>query len=237
MRRKAPRQTTSRPTGAGKLALFPLQAIRKGITTMNQSHLVLLGDSIFDNAVYVPGGPAVIDHMNHMLPRGWKSTLLARDGDMVADMTGQFSKTPPDATHLVISIGGNDALETTGVLGMPVTSMGDALRRLTEIRRSFQRRYRAMLQKALALELPLAVCTIYDSVPGLSGELQTALCLFNDTITQEAMAARTSVIDLRRFCTESADYSAVSPIEPSAQGGHKIAGAIAEWAFPSGLGG
>ncbi len=53
---------------------------------MNQSHLVLLGDSIFDNAVYVPGGPAVIDHVNYMLPRGWKSTMLARDGDMVAEM-------------------------------------------------------------------------------------------------------------------------------------------------------
>jgi hypothetical protein len=27
------------------------------------SHVVLLGDSIFDNGRYVPGGPAVIDHL------------------------------------------------------------------------------------------------------------------------------------------------------------------------------
>ena len=27
------------------------------------AHLVLLGDSIFDNAAYVEGGPAVIDHV------------------------------------------------------------------------------------------------------------------------------------------------------------------------------
>ena len=34
------------------------------------SHVVLLGDSIFDNASYVPGRPAVIDQMRTSLPRG-----------------------------------------------------------------------------------------------------------------------------------------------------------------------
>ena len=33
--------------------------------------LALIGDSIFDNAAYVPDGPAVIDHIRTLLPKGW----------------------------------------------------------------------------------------------------------------------------------------------------------------------
>ena len=102
----------------------------------------------------------------------------------------------------------------------------DALGILTEVRQKFQRGYRAMLWEALGLNLPVAVCTIYDALPGLSVEAQTALSIFNDTITNEAAAAGISVVDLRHICTEAGDYSDLSPIEPSEQGGLKIAQAI-----------
>ena len=42
--------------------------------------VVLLGDSIFDNAVYVGGGPDVCQQVSERLPEGWKATLLAIDG-------------------------------------------------------------------------------------------------------------------------------------------------------------
>ena len=41
------------------------------------SHLVLLGDSIFDNARYVPGGPAVIEQVRQSLPTGWRASSVA----------------------------------------------------------------------------------------------------------------------------------------------------------------
>jgi hypothetical protein len=44
------------------------------------------------------------------------------------------------------------------------------------------------------------------------------------------------VIDLRLICDERADYSAVSPIEPSAAGGGKIARAIARAVTGGGAG-
>jgi hypothetical protein len=53
------------------------------------------------------------------------------------------------------------------------------------------------------------------------------LCLFNDVILREAFRARMPVIDLRLVCTDAADYSRTSPIEPSAIGGGKIARPIA----------
>ena len=52
--------------------------------------------------------------------------------------------------------------------------------------------------------------------------MRTALAPFNDVILREATAHGLSVLDLRLVCDEPGDYSTVSPIEPSAQGGRKI---------------
>lgn len=49
------------------------------MSTHNEScyHLVLLGDSIFDNAIYVSDGLPVITHLRQHIPSGWQATLLA----------------------------------------------------------------------------------------------------------------------------------------------------------------
>lgn len=192
-------------------------------------HLILLGDSIFDNFAYVPNGTAVIDHLRQLIPTPWRATLLAHDGDVVADVGKQLSNVPRDASHVVICVGGNDALRAKAVFSCPVSSVIDALERLEEIRKSFGSEYQQMLQRALSLECPLAICTIYDAIPELSPELLTALALFNDTILREAHASRVPVIDLRQACTKVEDYSSLSPIEPSSIGGYRIATAIANW--------
>ena len=127
---------------------------------MKSNHLVLLGDSIFDNSAYVPDEPAVIDHLQAMLPEGWSATLVARDGDMVRHVSEQIPNIPADATHLALSIGGNDALESIELLSRPTDSVRLALGHLNEIRSNFRRAYRAMLWQLLELQRPLVVCTI-----------------------------------------------------------------------------
>mgnify|MGYP001374634893 CR=1 FL=1 len=189
-------------------------------------HIALLGDSIFDNQAYVPGGPAVIDHLRTLLPEDWQATLVARDGDLVRHVGEQMPYIPADATHLVLSVGGNDALHAIEVLSRPADTVRTAVLHLHEVRACFRREYRAMLWMLLDLKKPLTVCTIYDAVPDLPPDLLTTLCIFNDTITREANAAGVPVIDLRNVCTEAGDYSTESPIEPSREGGRKIAEAV-----------
>jgi hypothetical protein len=202
---------------------------------MNSPHLVLIGDSIFDNARYVPNGPSVTEHVKEVLESGWRVTLVANDGDVVSDVARQIALIPGDATNLVVSIGGNDALMSQCVMSAPARNVIEALGHLAEVRLIFQSRYRGMLAQLLRLRLPMAVCTIYDAVPGLTPELQTALAIFNDTITREAAAAAVPVIDLRQVCVDPTDYSDISPIEPSLTGGWKIAQAISRWVGPPGL--
>jgi hypothetical protein len=191
------------------------------------SHVVLLGDSIFDNERYVPGGPAVIDQLRRSLPRGWMATLLAVDGAVTTDVPRQLVKLPADATHLVVSVGGNDALGSSGLVKDIDRDAGSVLLDLADTQAEFARDYRAALRAVVAVGKPAVVCTVYDAIPSLSGPEQAGLSLFNDVIVREAVRAGVPVIDLRAVCDQAADYSDLSPIEPSRVGGAKIAEAIA----------
>jgi hypothetical protein len=191
-------------------------------------HVILLGDSIFDNARYVPDRPPVIDQLRQALPSGWLATLSAVDGHVTEDVAQQLKDLPADATHLVVSAGGNDALGESTILRESACTVGEALSLLHQVRTRFRRTYQAMLQALLAIGKPAAVCTVYDSIPGLGPAEQTALASFNEVILREAFLAGLPVIDLRLVCDRSSDYSHVSPIEPSMVGGAKIVRVIAE---------
>lgn len=191
------------------------------------SHVVLLGDSIFDNASYVPGGPPVIEQLRAALPRDWRATMLAVDGAVTQGVAGQLRRLPADATHLFVSVGGNDALRYGGMLDDIHRPAGEVFTSLTEMQQTFRHNYRDMLRALTARAKPAAVCTVYDAVPGLVSEAVTLLSLFNDVIVREAARERLPVLDLRLVCDEPGDYSRVSPIEPSEQGGGKIAQRIA----------
>jgi hypothetical protein len=192
------------------------------------NHLVLLGDSIFDNAAYVQGGPSVIEHVRRALPADWKATLLARDGAMTGGVVEQLIRLPADTTQLIVSAGGNDALEHAGmILHEQANSFADAMSRLAAIQKRFDQNYRDMLDAVAAKSKPTMVCTIYDAIPGLEPSLVAALSLFNDVIARRAIRMRLPLIDLRQFCTEATDFAGIWPIEPSQSGGAKIGRAIA----------
>src|SRR5262245_17418500 len=161
------------------------------------SHVVLLGYSIFDNARYVPDQPPVIEQVRRSLPVGWAATLLAVDGHIASDVASQLAGLPPDATHLFISAGGNDALGESPILREAVSSVGEALALLHEAQSRFRNNYRSMLQSVLSLGKPTTVCTVYDSIPGLGDVERIALGVFNEVILREAFTAGVPVIDLR----------------------------------------
>ena len=195
-------------------------------------HLIFLGDSIFDNARYVPDGPAVIDHARRGLPNGWKAALLAVDGSVASAIPEQLKRLPDDATHLVISTGGNDALlQAHTILPEPATSFAEVLATLQLVREDFRRRYQITLNAALETGRAVACCTIYDAIPGLESPLKAGVALYNDVITREAARFGVALIDLRNVCAEAGDYSPLSPIEPSASGGGKVARAVLRWAL------
>jgi lysophospholipase L1-like esterase len=191
------------------------------------NHIVLLGDSVFDNAVYINGGIEVIAHLRHQIPTAWKATLRAVDGSTIENIHNQILDLPSDTTHLMISVGGNDALQMADLLEAKARSAAEALNLLANASEEFERRYNNMLNAVLPLNIPTAICTIYYPrfpEPIIQRLAVTALSVFNDVIIREAFRAGLPLLDLRLICNRDEDYA--NPIEPSEGGGRKIAEAM-----------
>lgn len=190
-------------------------------------HVVLLGNSFFDNATYVPGGNPLIEQLRSRLPRGCRATLLAADGACISNIARQLSNVPSDATHLAVSVGGNDALQCSPVLNASITSSSEVFAELTQIQTELSDEYRSMLRSVAAVRRPTVICTIYDAISDIGRDAVTALSIFNDSIIRAGIDASIPILDLRFVCNESRDYSSISPIEPSEIGGSKFASEIA----------
>lgn len=197
------------------------------------SHVVLLGDSIFDNARYTSGGPDVVSQVRGLLPAGWNASLLAVDGSTTENIEEQVQRLPEGATHLVLSVGGNDAIMNSSRLGFSLgfgsatASPQDALQAMAQVSEDFAKSYRLAIDACLRPRLPLVVCTIYNCCfPDASYQrlITTGLTVFNDVILGVAIERRLPVIDLRVVCSEPRDFA--NAIEPSSIGGEKIARAI-----------
>jgi hypothetical protein len=192
------------------------------------NHIVLLGDSIFDNRAWIlPNELAVIEQLQELLPQSWKASLLAVDGSPTSGVILQCQRIPSDATHLIISVGGNDALPYLGILSDSAGSVAEILHRFSSIQWEFEGKYLEMLDTILKCELPTALCTIY--YPDYPEEdfqnlAVTALSTFNDCIIRAAITHGLPLLDLRLICNDPSDYA--NPIEPSAAGGAKIANVI-----------
>ena len=189
-------------------------------------HIVLIGDSIFDNSAYVPGQPAVIDQLRSILSDGSTASLIAKDASITAEVVEQLRSLPRDATHVVVSSGGNDALCASAALRVDGAAE-EFLEDLVSVQKQFRQEYRRLLNACKKAGKYTVVCTIYDSIPTLEAWQRTALSVFNDVVIREAATLGFPLIDLRPLCNEDADYSTVSAIEPSSKGGMKIAKRIA----------
>lgn len=185
-------------------------------------HLVLLGDSTLDNGRYVPGCPAIIEQIRGWFPKEWKATLLAKDGSITRQVIDQFKHLASDTSHLVISVGGNDMLENSFVVRESDKTLSEMWKEVDETRQQFHQDYRRLLREAFTHRLPMVCCTVYDAIQGITPPESILLSLFNDVIISECIQQGLPILDLRKVCTETRDFSKYSPIEPSEIGGAKI---------------
>jgi hypothetical protein len=194
-------------------------------------HIALLGDSILDNASYVGNsrGLSVIEHLKRECVDDVGATLLARDGAVVASMDKQIDMLTSDMTHVVVSVGGNDALAASRILSRRVPNVATAFYTMAPVQKNFVSSYKRMCRRLDDTGKNVLLCAIYNpcNLPNqkILQEIEVAaLSLFNDVIYRVANEFGFPVLDLRRVCTQRSDY--FNSIEPNHQGGGKIVDAI-----------
>lgn len=81
---------------------------------------------------------------------------------MCEHIPAQLQRLPSDASHLVMSVGGNDAIMNAGILQAKAESTSRVIATLAEVSRGFEEAYRHAVTACMRLHLPLTVCTIYN---------------------------------------------------------------------------
>jgi lysophospholipase L1-like esterase len=107
---------------------------------VTSSRVVLLGDSILDNAPYTDPEPDTTAHLRRMLGSEWHVERLARDGATMNSVPSQLKQLEGRPTVAVLSVGGNDATQHIGLLEREAATAAEVLDELVSIADDFGRK-------------------------------------------------------------------------------------------------
>ena len=223
--------------------------------------IILLGDSIIDNKSYILSNELdVTEHLEKLFSNDPNVVIEnhAVDGDTMLQLEKNHldSNLLLGATHIVVSIGGNDLLynisflQTTSklskVMGKEAMIGKWGAKELNpsrnkvfeetyfEIIEPFKKQYETIVANLSNHRANLLLCTVYegdlvdsDEFSDVSNSSKTMVSIFNDIVYRVANKFNADVLELRDIFTSSDDYA--NPIEPSHIGGEKLAQSIVRW--------
>ena len=172
----------------------------------NDKTVILLGDSVLKNNIYVNSGLAVDDHIKHI----YKNTFnYAKDNAYIKDVYTQLNHIPPkynnSSTYIVISFGGNDLIRMK-----ETESVFIQYKKLyTTIKNKFPNTQKIILN-------------LYYPPQSLSNN--TAKTMIDNWNYKLKKYLTSSILDISTLLDNKYDF--VQIIEPSTSGGKKIADAI-----------
>lgn len=189
-------------------------------------HVVLLGDALLEAYSSIDTSPGKFEE--DLLPgtsSQWKISVVSA-GEV--ERAGPSLALPRDATHALIFIEGNHAIEQSGLLDRPSDAHGLTLGELSLAADEFERKLERLIHVAKAARLVIMVCTMYAPYYKKNALRQrsasAALAVFNDRVTKRAAEAGAALIDLRLVCNEPGDYD--KPTQLSKSGLRKAANVI-----------
>jgi len=203
----------------------------------NHVHITLLGDSIFDNEVYVKSRAqsvtGVLERRLLAINKDWSVTNAAVDGSLASGVARQIPRVPKDTTHIYLSTIGNNCLGA--LYELQSGSDWKSVARnptadnpvLANIMSNLASEYDAALKEVKTLNLPVVAVNLYApryDTPSVQAFCKIAVQLLNSRLKLVAAEHNIPVIDIFSLFTDHDDYA--NAIEPGAKGSEKIGKAI-----------
>ncbi len=188
-------------------------------------HVVLLGDALLDAYRSIDKTPGKFE--DALLPGTrdqWKISVISA---AEIERAGPSLALPRDATHALIFIEGNHAIEQSGLLDAGAQAFGQQLEHLSLAADEFERTLDRLIHVAQAAQLVIMVCSMFQpryKDPSRQRAACAALAVFNDRVTKRVAEGRLALIDLRLICNEDDDYD--KPTQLSKSGLQKTANVI-----------
>jgi lysophospholipase L1-like esterase len=175
-----------------------------------------MGDSVLNNANYVPSGKSVYDRLKTKLS---KVINVAKDGATINDLYGQLDKIPVDLnksdTYIFISAGGNDILNKRTELS------SNDIRRLFDMYMEFLKALRTKLGS-----VNVNIINLYLPTNPRYQSYKTSVEQWNKLINESSnkVGEMYNIVDLYALLTSPNDF--VYDIEPSESSSDKISSLI-----------
>ncbi len=169
-------------------------------------HVVLLGDALLEAYISIDKTPGKFEEA--LVPgtrNQWKISVVSA---AEVERAGTARVLPSDATHAIIFIEGNHAIEQSGLLHSRADAHAQTLEQLSLAADEFERTLARLIHVAQAARLVIMVCTMFQpnyKDPARQRTACAALAVFNDRVIKRAAEARVSLIDLRLICNEPED--------------------------------
>lgn len=201
-----------------------------------KEHIILLGDSILDNANYVKFNTisdlCVTEQFQDTIAKKnleYKVSNLAIDGYTTDDILDNkiINKIPKNATYILLSIGGNDGLMSLNELNNPKMLLPwNFINLLLQTKNKFKIKYNTILKNINKLHpnCKIICMTIYYPIFYHSILLQIisniGVNIMSNVIINETSKYNIPIIDIRKVFDKWQDYA--NSIEPGIPGGDKI---------------
>lgn len=184
---------------------------KKDAFSQDQKHIILLGDSVLNNSNYVKENESIEKLLKAQTET--QITSLAQDGAVLQEIFTQIDKIPLEwnkpTTYIFLSIGGNDLLNHS----------------LSEIYIHKLIEQYKLLIATIITRLPSAklyLLTLYYPTSAKYESYNEYISLWNKNV--EELMPSSNIIYLQNIINQESDL--VYQIEPSSNGGKKIAEAI-----------
>lgn len=186
----------------------------EGLT--NNNAIILLGDSILNNSLYVPFGKSVYDDLTKKTKNAF---IYARDNSTIFDVYSQLNDISSDlnkpSTYIFLSAGGNDILMKGGYI--TDAEVNELFTTYEELVKQIKNKFNKVQIVLLNLYLP------YNPNYSIYKKAVEKWNKFINTFVEES-DGEYQKINLQKLLFEKDDF--VHSIEPSILGSQKIADAI-----------
>lgn len=191
--------------------LKDINFIKEGLVSNNKKNIILIGDSMLNNSNYVPIGKSVSD----IIKKKYNVVNVAVDNSKIKNVINQLNRIPSNYnksdTYIFLSIGGNDILNLFSQTEENVNELfNDYLKVIYNIKKKLPK------SNIIALNIYHPRATYYKMY-------YKSIDLWNKLLFENTFEGY-NVLDVDKIINNPLDL--VQDIEPSIQGGKKIAYAI-----------
>ena len=178
----------------------------------NNTNLILMGDSVFNNTNYVGKGHSINDIMN----KNYNNvTIVAQDNAVINDLKQQYKLIPNSKNEsnskIVVSIGGNDLLNHYQINNISDTKYVNTI---------FNNYVSNIEYLTDNFKGEVIICNIYYPQEKSYKKLYPIIDNWNQKINKFSITHNLKVVNLDEFVNEKHHF--VKNIEPSYQGGLAI---------------